>query len=544
MVGRIGRITQPVETKPVVGSNDLEANLKFGGGLNTRASSNDIDERECAEGQNFDLDLGNTQFRPRKQFDLAGTAPNAGQINGYAQLVTRAGQISTLIQAGTVVYKVTDLADPSTWTSVGTVSSSARLRGPREHIWNLDDVVLISDIGGVTEIHQWDGTTFTPVYHSLTGSFIAKYIQVDNERAFYANLISNGVATPHVVVASAISDYETLSTSNRPSSALGDGDAWFLPVPDLKPINGLVAAFGILAISTKRGQIHQILGSTAQDYEVTSLYQDSYADGDESLAFIGNDIVYGRPGRLESLISNDKYGDVETDDLSFKIFPDIKDSEDWTIIYSSRHQRFYAHASGEQVFWVFHKPLAETELSPWMKWVSAHPMAFNPTCMWTMLDPGTGLEHPFCGDSSGNVYRLEGTGDGGDGGSANIVTNRTSILSSPGSHAQVYDVHGSLKYRPQLDGATVANLTMHWQGEQVFNTVVGVPMQALSTDAVYGGSYYYNAGEVYNIAFTSRLVRERFQIPGQSTDIQLKAEVDSPKPFVINEIYFGFRAAG
>src|SRR4029079_15488121 len=140
------------------------------------------------------------------------------------------------IQGGANVYSTTNF---SAWTLQGTVSSSARLRGPRPHIWNLQDKVLISDVAGVQPLMAWDGTYLDTVSHNLTGTFICKYIHVDNERVFYGNVISNVVSTPHVIVGSAQSVYQTLSTNQKPSSALSDSDAFYLITPDLKPINGI-----------------------------------------------------------------------------------------------------------------------------------------------------------------------------------------------------------------------------------------------------------------------------------------------------------------
>ena len=530
-----------VAPKTTIAANESEYKLRFGGGLNSRASSDEIDPRECASGQNFDLDLGNTQFRPRKPFDLMGTAPNAGRINGFAQLVTTGGVVSTLIQAAGNVYKVTP--DWDTWTLVGTVSTSARIRGPRTHIWNLDDVVLISDLAGVEPVMQWDGTTLSDMYHMLGGDFIAKYIHVENERAFFANVTSNSVATPHVVVASARSDYETLSTQNRPSSSLADDDPFFIPMPDLKPINGMVGAYGLLVFSTLRGQMHKLTGTTPTDFEIESLFFDSYADGTEAIVVTGNDIIYGRPGRIESLTATDEFGDVETNDLSIKVSDSIAAYTGWRLAYSSRHQRIYCQPEDIAELWVYHKPLAETGLSPWMKWTTRHALDLNPTTQWTMLDVEDGLEYVFMGDASGNVYRLEGSGTM-DGGTSDIKANRTSKLESGPGHAQIYDVQGSVKYRPAATGSTLT-LALLWQGVSVFDTSITVTMQSAETTATYGGDYYYGeADAVYGSHFDGRLSRERFVVPGQGNEVQIFTEIDGDERFEINEIYFGFKAAG
>jgi len=100
--------------------------VPFGGGLHTRAFAQDIDERECHAGQNFKLDPQDRSFKSREPLDLVGTAPNAGQINGFASLLKSDGTVAMLVQAGDTVY---DWDGASTFTSKGTVRSSARFRG-------------------------------------------------------------------------------------------------------------------------------------------------------------------------------------------------------------------------------------------------------------------------------------------------------------------------------------------------------------------------------------------------------------------------------
>ena len=61
--------------------------IKFGGGLHTRASEDEIDPREAADGANFLLDLENRELRNRPPFDLIGQVPNAGEIRGGGSLL-------------------------------------------------------------------------------------------------------------------------------------------------------------------------------------------------------------------------------------------------------------------------------------------------------------------------------------------------------------------------------------------------------------------------------------------------------------------------
>ena len=137
----------------------------FGGGLASAINPAEIDVRECIEGQNFRLALDEIDMRPRKSFDLAGTATNAEPINGFAELIKTDGSVTTLVQAGTVVY---NWDGASSFTSVGTVESGARLRGTRFSTSLLDDMVIISDLAKKTAVKTWDGSSFADLSHAHT----------------------------------------------------------------------------------------------------------------------------------------------------------------------------------------------------------------------------------------------------------------------------------------------------------------------------------------------------------------------------------------
>lgn len=532
MVGKIGA------KKTTLRQNDLGQRIRFGGGLSTRASPDEVNERDATLGENFDLDYRNSEFRKRKQFDLAGTAPNGEEIRGFAQLITRAGVRTLLVQAGATVYKT----DFTTWTSVGTVDEAARLRGPRSHIFELDDVVIITDLSGIEPVYTWNGTVFSEMAHNLTGDFKARYCIVDDERAFFANVESNSVDTEHLIVGSERSDYANLSVSDRPSSSLGDADPFFLLSPDTKQINGFVEAFGLIAFSTQGGQMWKLTGESAKDYAIDKLFAGSAADGDEAVCYVGNDVHFGRAGRLESLSATQKFGDVESDDLTVGISDDVTDLAGWTIVYNARLQKVYYHADGDEGLYVFHKALAGSELSPWSRWTTRHAMAFNPDSMMSLIDPEDGLEYVFCGDDQGNVYRLDGTGSGGDGGTSSIrAFRRSALFSSPG-FSETYDMEGMLKYRAGL--AATVTVRILWQGQRVFNTVLDLSIPAVSDYEFYGGDTYYGDGSVYGSATDGKIIHERFAVPGQSADYQVEVEIDGTSDFAITELALAFSVAG
>ena len=135
-----------------IGPEDVDIVLKFGGGLHTRASEDEIDAREASAGQNFLLDIENRELRNRPPFDLIGTVSNASEIRGGGSLLKSDGTVSTLFQAGTAVYEWDGL---TAFTSKGTVNATAKLRGHwRTHNWTLDDKLLLTDLSFVEFINE------------------------------------------------------------------------------------------------------------------------------------------------------------------------------------------------------------------------------------------------------------------------------------------------------------------------------------------------------------------------------------------------------
>ena len=534
---------------------DQSVVIRFGYGLNTRASEDEIDPRECSAGQNFILDLENREFRNRPPFDLVATASNAGSIDGFAQLIKADGTRSTLVQAGTTVYEW----DGATgFTSVGTVLTGTKMRGPWNANWTLADKVIISDIAGVNPLSEWDGTTFQHVAHNLTGAFVAKYCLIVDERAFYGNVSSNGTATPHLIAGSTLSDYKTISVSNRPSSSLGASDPFYLLTPDLKPVNGINSAFGITVFSSKKGRLFNLSGTDSTNFAIDEFYPGSAASGDESIVFVGNDFMYGRQGRIEAVSSTTNFGDVESDDLSRMIAGDVETFDDWTAVANLRLQRVYFFPSGEQQCLMLQKSLRDQETrfatgralqgvspkSPWSKYVTAHAFAFEPTAVMNMYDQIDGLEYVFMGDANGNIYRMEGSGASGDGGTASIAVSRTSPLFAIPLNAQAFNVEGWIKYR--RNEAFTATLTLLWGGEVVLNEAITVAAPAISGRPVYSGGFHYSdtaGGAYYSAAFENRFVREPFGIAGKSNEFQLQIEVDGTASFRIAEIGLRFEAA-
>lgn len=524
-----------------VGPKDEAIVIRFGGGLNTRASEDEVNAREATDGQNFVVDAVNSAMRSRKPFDLVGTTPNAGSINGFVSLLKSDGTTSLLVQSGTAVYEWSGSAFGA---SLGTVASGAKLRGRIEHNWNLSDKVVITDIALQQPLMEWDGTTLQNITFTTedgstgwTGEFRARYAIVDNERLVVANIYDNGTATPHLIVGSQRSDYTVITVNQRPASALNEADPFYLLQPDLRYINGMVNAFNTTVTSSMKGAIYKLAGSSAKDFSFSPLFPQSGVAGDEALTFIGNDIAYGRQGRIESLRSSDNNYDIEQDDLSRLISDEIEGYEDWTLVYNSRTQRVHCISGTTSEDWVLHKPLLGSPLSPWMRWRTSHATSFQPTAIMNAYDPSDGLEYIFFGDGSGNVYRMEGSGSG-DGGTANVETKRVTALFEADLGARMFQLNGWVRYR--APNAITINFRILSGGYEVFDQAIQLALPATSSYPVYGGGYYYAGENYYSQSLSSRLRREKFAIPGGQNEFQLEIEYDGTEYLNIQEVGLRF----
>lgn len=525
------------------GPEEEDIVIRFGGGLNTRASEDEINQREAAAGQNFVLDLKNSACRSRPPFDLVATTPNAASINGFASLLKSDGTVSLLVQSGTAVY---ELSSGYTFgASLGTVSSSAKLRGRISHNWQLADKVIITDIALAQPVMEWDGTTLSTTSFvtedgstSWTGQFRAKYCVVDNERAIYSHIYDNGSTYPHLAVGSAAGNYAEVTVAQKPSTALSDSDPFYLVMPDYRAINGCVESFDTTVFSTLKGSLFTLTGSSAQDFAMIPFFKKSGCSGDEALTFIGNDVIYGQDGKIQSLRQVQSNYNVEQDVISNPIENQIDGYTDWTIVYNDRTQRVHCLSPNEGADYIIHKPLLNTELSPWMKYVTTHTTNFTPTAIMNAYDPYDGLEYIFFGDASGNVYRMEGTGSSGDGGTDNILMTRRSAMFSAKLDATMYNLEGWIRYR--ASASTDISIKILSGGYLVFDSVEAITLDATSQYTVYRGGYYYGGKNYYASSLNARLRREKVVLAAGTNEFQLEIQYNGVGTLDIQEI--GFRA--
>lgn len=374
--------------------------LTFGGGVNARQRSADIDIEECTEGQNFDLNYQSSVLKGRRQIGIVAAPPNGEPIRSFIQLVKPDGTLSTIVQAGGTVY-AWDGANE--FTEVGTVSPDARLRGPIDSNFTLDAFIIIADLAKIENVKKWNGETFQDLEHNLGVDFKAKYVSIQKERAIFANVKTGTADTSHVILGSKIGDSEILTITDRPASGLGFDDPFFIPTPDLRPINGLVFFANSFLFSTERGRLYVLSGKDAQDFAIEDFHAGSAVSGDEAMVNIGNDVAMGLPGRIETLSGVLEFGDVETNDASWWISPLLDGTfgekvTSWALAYDQPGQRVFCFPNTGDEVWVLHKSLLSgpkrllsgpkrKDISPWSRWVASDELGgFNPTAIGNIFD--------------------------------------------------------------------------------------------------------------------------------------------------------------
>lgn len=470
---------------------------------------------ECTSGYNFDIAVDQTWFQPRKPFDIKGTAPNAGTVTGIMQLVKRDNTQTTLVCAGNTVYQ---WDGSTTWTSKGTVPVGSLLR---DVYWSLGDYLVITDVSLSNVVQKWDGTTLSNLTTGLGTPLYAKYGIVHLGRVWLFNVTTN-TSTPHLMVASALEDPTTYDTSKRggPTTSGGSSfstgtEAFYMLSPDLKPINGVALFQNTLVISTLNGRLFQLTGTSAKDFAWVDFFDGSPAVGSESLASIGNDVVFMRQGGHINLLSaTQNFGNARTDELTRWLNQTIKNLGGANqIIYDITNQKVLFFIPGK-VLVLFKDFLAKDRYqlregkSPWSVYTTLHPNSFNTVAAKYMQIPGSSTYSVYWGDSSGNVFDLNGTTYGDGDPSYTIMYSRRSRHIGKEQFDgqwpfQNENLTGEVKYRRV--GAFTLSLTFEWDDEYNSETCnLNLKGPATGDTAPYFGGNFYFGGTVYfNQGFNS-----------------------------------------
>lgn len=518
--------------------------LYFNGGLNEQETPTLF---ECIEGYNFELGLRQSKLKPRLPYDLKGTATNALAVNGFVQLVKRDNTETTLVQAGDTVY---EWDGSTTFTSRGTVSTNSRLRGVT---WSLGDYSVITDVAKAAVVKKWTGSAFSTLTTGLGTDLYAKYGIVHQNRVWLAN-VTTSTDTPHLIVASKFEDPEVYDTSKRASvdTFSASTAAFYLLAPDLRPINGMTVFMDELVISTEGGRLFKLSGSSPTDYKFIDFYAGSAATGDESMANIGNDVIYMKAGgNIDLLSATQRFGDVSADDLS-RWIPDTVDGLTESItIYDQVRQKILFFVSGKIL--VLYKDLVGAELSPWSVYKTSESFAFNTNAAIYMKRPGTQDYSVFFGDSVGRVFDLNGSAGGGDAGTEDISVQRKTRFIQNGEGGDRFGrnaldlmhqvLRGEVIYR-RINAACDVTISFDWGDEynESSSTVTLKGAPTGFTAVYYSGSHYYSgSGSYYSsgAAFAQKISSQSFSPTGKGPGCFVKVSLDTDTDFQIDYLRLG-----
>lgn len=525
--------------------------LNFPYGLNENVTPR---AGECIEGYNFDLQVFRSSLNSRMPFDLKGTAPNGGKITGFLQLVKRDNTETSLVVAGSTVYQ---WDGSSTFTSKATgLVTDALLRGA---YWSLGEYLIITDVNLNNVVKTWDGTTFTAMTHTgVVGNLFAKFAIVHLNRVWLFNITIGSTNYPHMILVSKFEDPTNWDNSTRGGpTTVGGGsfstglEAFYLLVPDLKPINGVCLFQDQLVFSTDKGQMWNLTGTSAKDFEVTDFQDTSPAIGMETLTSIGNDIVYPRQGNAIALLyATLNFGNVLAAGLGHWIQTTLANITTFNkIVYDVTNQRVLFFVNGKVL--VLYKDIMAQDRgavmdgpSPWGVYTTQDTASFNTSDAAYMLRPGTSTYSVFFGDSSGRIFDLYGTNSSGDAGS----TDSKVQLFRKSRHIGVEvlnpwpyieeNLTGHVRYRRLVQN----DLTVSFDWDDEYSTTQNVITlkgpQPNDPAPYFGGAFYFGGSSYFNQGFSAaqRMASMNIDPGGKGPGFFMSVAANVATPIQVDQI--------
>lgn len=511
---------------------------------------------ECIEGYNFDLLAFRNSLNPRMPFDLKGTAPNAGKITSFLQLVKRDNTETTLVVAGTTAYQ---WDGSSTFTAKTTgLTTDALLRGA---YWSLGDYLVISDLNLSNVLATWDGSSWATMTHTgIAGNLFAKFAIVHLDRVWLFNIKVGAQSFPDMVLACAFEDPTNWDSSTRGGpSTIGGGafvtglEAFYLKMPDLKPINGVCLFQSQIVISTDKGRMWTLSGTSSKDFSIVDFKDTDPAIGTDTVVAIGNDIVYPRQGAaIQLLYATLNFGNVLGAGLAHWIpFSLTNVSVFNKIVYDATNQRALFFVNGKVL--VLYKDILAQDRgalldgpSPWGAYVTQDSASFNTSDAAYMLRPGSSVYSVFFGDSNGRIFDLYGTNSSGDAGSANSAVK----LYRKSRHIGVEvlnpwpyieeNITGHVRYRRLAQ--TALTISLDWDDEysttQNVLTLKGPP--ANDPAPYFGGSFYFGGTSYFNQGFSAaaRMASMNINPGGKGPGFFVSVTANCGTPIQVDQIEF------
>lgn len=387
-----------------------------------------------------------------------------------------------------------------------------------------------------------DSGLSTPATGTITAdgevTLYAKYGVIHNGRQWLFNVTTDTDDTPHLIVASAFEDIESYDTSVRAEDGTLSGDeAFYILTKDLKPVNGVDVFNKELIISTIDGKLFRLIGDDATNYRWVDYYSGSAAIGTETLVNFGNDVALMRSGgRIDTLRQTDASGDVTVDDISRWIPKITKSLNEAISVYDNDAQKVYFFVQSK-VLVLYKEYLYGSDVSPWGVFTTELGFHFNTSVAVRIRRPGQTSYSVYVGGDGGEVYDLNGTGDG-DAGTTGVQMKRRSNLIEELNTKQGILV-GSVHYRrvEQVD------LVMSCDWSEEYNVTsstvklkgrspTDAPTPYFGGDIYFGGDTYYNGG----FEFEGRPTTQRFSPAGRSPAFFFEINTDSQYEYQIDYI--------
>ena len=324
------------------------------------------------------------------------------------------------------------------------------------------------------------------------------------------------------------------------SSGLTGNEAFFILSPDMRPINGAAVFFNVLVISTVDGQLFKLIGSDSTDYQFVEYYPGSAAIGDRTIVNTGNDLMWMTKGAgIDRLSTVETSGDVKADDLSRFIPDQVSGLSDGIAVYDQDRQRVHWFIANKVLTLDKNILVERPGISPWTVYTTQHGSNFNTNAVSYIRVPGANTYDVYWGDSSGNVFKLNGTEGGGDAGSINVLTSRKSKQFV--RENEFTDIIGRVEYRRK--SSTLLTILIEWitnaYTERSEVTLLG-PITT-PTNLYWGGTTNY-WGELDNywsqvVTVSDEIVSNRgFSPAGKGDGFFITVTVDSINNFLINRI--------
>ncbi len=266
-----------------------------------------------------------------------------------------------------------------------------------------------------------------------------------------------------------------------------------------------------LIISTDKGRIWTLAGTNSKDFQFIDFMDHSPAIGTESVAAIGNDVLFVRQGGAIALLSaTQAFGNVFVSDLSRWLPTTTSNLQTINaIVYDILNQRVLIFIPNKVL--VLYKDLMNQErtrveggVSPWSIFTTNDVAGFNTNHAIYMWRPGTQDYSVFFGDSAGRIFDLNGSGTG-DAGTVIPFSRRSRHIGTENLNPWPWvqeNITGHIVYR-RLTPMNVS-VTLDWDDEYNSTTNVlalkGAP--AGDTASYFGGNFYYNDAVYYNAGFS------------------------------------------